>query len=292
MNSIEIALKEAGYKPVNYGSCYRMAAIYRGGDNTLSLAVDKATGQYYDYVTRKGGSLSSLIKLTSGKIIENPEILHNATADKGPSLIKVYPESVLAKLAPHYDRYIEGGIPESVLREFKMGFAHAKELARRYVFPVYNLQKEIIGFAGRWHEETPSEGIPKWKILGPKRKFVYPCHLNKASEDGTIILVESIGCALRLYANGIRNHFVTFGLSLGSGLLQYMLASDVKRIILALNNEPNNKNLGEEASLEIKDKLEKYFSPEKIEVILPLKKDFYEMSDEEINLWKQKAKIK
>ena len=43
---------------------FRTSAIYRGGDNSTTLAINKQTGAWKDFKTGDKGSLYDLIKLT------------------------------------------------------------------------------------------------------------------------------------------------------------------------------------------------------------------------------------
>jgi hypothetical protein len=48
-------------------------------------------------------------------------------------------------------------------------------MKNRYVFPIFNLKNNIIGFSGR---DTTNISKIKWKHLGEKSDFLYPLFLN------------------------------------------------------------------------------------------------------------------
>jgi DNA primase len=128
-----------------------------------------------------------------------------------------------------------------------------------------------------------------WKLLGTKEKWVYPAFLNyqKIREDRMVILVESIGDCLALFNAGIENVLVTFGIALTSGILNFLIRSDVKCIVIGFNNDKTKgEEWGNKAASRVSGKLRHYFDEHQIEIALPDKKDFGEMSKEEILLWK------
>src|SRR5690606_29717739 len=103
----------------------------------------------------------------------------------------------------------------------------------------------------------------KWKHIGAKRNWVFPLYMyaerngkkyypvqEAISKTKEVILVESIGDMLALWEYGIQNVLVTFGLTLPSKLCSYLMGLNLKRVIIATNNDFNkDKNRGKIASL-------------------------------------------
>ncbi len=206
---------------------------------------------------------------------------------------KVYPEEMLTKLVPDYRYWAGRGISEEVLRRMGGGLAPADErskLSGRFIHPLRNKGDKLIGFAGRLVSEA-SFG-PKWKILGKKTKFVYP-HYSILSKEldskKEIILVEGIGCVLSLASAGIWNTFCLFGLNVSSVLLGLVVSKNLKRVVIATNNEASG--IGNTAAAKIRAQLIVFLGEEKVIVHLPDKKDFAEMSSEAIQQWYNTSQV-
>lgn len=294
---VKSILEKMGYKPeVQGGSPWmRMKALYRNS-NSLSLAVNKETGWYTDFVTNQTGPLFKLAMLTLNISEEEARnFLYGSykkdTEVKPQEVEKVdqpnyFSDKFLDDLLPSYGFYLNKGISKSVLEEFQSGVKTYGKLNNRFVFPIFDHQKKIVGVAGR--DLLPKSERPKWKLLGVKNKFVYPQHLSlqHIERESQVVLVESIGDALAMYENGIRNVLVVFGLSVSKSILLFLIRCNVQDIVLAFNNDSDSEdNRGLAASKNNKEKLCKFFKSENIRVCPPSKKDFGEMSPAEINSW-------
>jgi len=283
-------LSSLGFAPKDFGNYFRMKAIYRQGSNPLALCVDKSTGNFRDfgafspYPTR--GSWTDLQQLV-GKTCSSVSFCQSQEEPEKFMKKVEFPIEMLKRLVPMWDFYTERGISSLTMKLFQSGMAMSGKLSRRICFPVFNQQGKIIGFAGRWYKkETPNELTPKWKLISPKSEFVYPCHLNRPNELG-IILVESIGCVVRLKECGIDNAFCLFGTSLGAGLLKYLISENPNNIFISTNNEPENNSIGNLAAEKIQKKLNKFFDSSKIHIELPTDKDFFAMTNEAVTEWYQ-----
>lgn len=87
-----------------------------------------------------------------------------------------------------------------------------------------------------------------------------------------IIIVESIGDLLALWDANIKNVIVSFGLDISSQLLNFLLKIDPNEVILSFNNDEANNSAGNKAAYKAFNKLNKYFDPKQIKIILPDKK--------------------
>lgn len=280
--SVVEILTNLGYKlrPDNNG--WRSNCVYRGGDNNTALKVFK-NGNWIDFVEEKSGNLEELIQLTldlktideakdylQGKNYQ-PTISYHTKINISPAM-KVFNEDDL-NLFPPSNYWYKRGISPATLHIFQNGESNQGRLKGRSVFPVRNSKNEIIGLIGR----SLNNEDPKYKILGPKKSFVYPAFLNREliEQNSEVILVEGVGCCLSLWEADLFCSLVLFGLDCSVDIINFLLRSDVKRIIIATNNEKSGR--GYDAAQKIYNKLRRYFDSYNVKIRLPYKKDFNEM---------------
>lgn len=269
-------LEELGYKLVDCGNHWRTNAVYRDGDNPTAIQIYKDSGVWTDYVAGKEHKpLKNLIQLTlKGQPDRLKSILKSLDSEpdelrehKPETLIqmeKVYDDSILDKLFPNYNFYNNKKISEQTQKFFRVGLAGSGNMYRRMVFPIYNEHAQIIGFSGRRVDEGD---YAKWKHIGQKNNWVYPAYIpNVNTVDAAIdhkkevYLVESIGDAMALYDQGIRNILVIFGLSVSAAIISYLSGKNLDRIIIAGNNDfDSDVNRGLMASIKNYLKLSSYF---------------------------------
>jgi Toprim-like len=202
---------------------------------------------------------------------------------------KIYPESMLSKLVPDYSYWLNRGISEATLKLFEGGVAPMSERGRlsgRFVFPIRGLDGSILGWIGRLIDDD--QFGPKYKILGRVSQAVFPLVLAKQSiiETKTVVVLESIGDALRLKDHGIHNALIMFGLIAHSKLISAMISLDVKRVIISTNNDEKTNHAGNKAAEKIKICLDNYWGSDKVIIRHPKSKDWGEASIEEIETFK------
>lgn len=296
MSAVYDTLTTLGYILKDYGNHYRTSALFREGTNPMSLAIRKSDGRFRDFGGKgQSGTFKELLQLIGGnpadieKYIKDAELEAREYVPKQKlTKKKIYERSVLVNLLPHWDMYLQDGISEQTLRLFEVGLAQSGKLNRRYCFPIYNEKNEIIGFTGRWFKKDAPSSLAKWKHIGAMNEWVWPLHLNKEiiEQAEEIILVESPNCVLHMWEAGIKNVLCLFTIRLNPKLLKYLLTlPNLKRIVIATNNEVDNKSIGNNAASDIRKKLLRYFPEEKVLIRLPIKKDFAIMSTEEILEW-------
>jgi len=299
-----------GYKLTDFGDHWRSSAVYRGGSNGSALKIYKNSGAWVDYVSNSEAfrPLKSLVQLTlqtndpaevekiiGGYDFDLPipeEAQHKNTK---LNLEKVYPESLLSNLLPHYRFYENKGVSEDTLTFFKGGLATQGAMYQRFVFPIYNSLSQIHGFSGRdMSHDNPSR--PKWKHMGKKSTWIYPYHIPFAGmehpvstaihESRSVILVESIGDLLNLHQHGIKNVLVSFGVSISPALICFLVSLPLDRIVISFNNDSDkDKNRGQIGALKTYLKLLNYFDKDKLIVHLPTKGDFGDMAPEDFSVW-------
>lgn len=286
---IEI-LTGLGYVLKDFGDHYRTKPLYRESDNFTSLAIDKKRFSWKDYSVGKFGTFEELVQLTMGlasldeaKTFLTEKYSWTPTAyvstPKIKQIKKLNPEDY-ENLIKDYSYWRSRGIPDEVISQFEGGVATTGKMKNRYVFIVRDKNDKIVGVTGR---DLTGKSSIKWKHLSNKQEWNYPIKLGKPYKD--IVLVESVGCMLSLYNAGITNCLVLFGTQCSLSILNFLLRASPERIIIATNNEPENANIGNEAAKVIKNKLKRYFDLEQLEIRLPTRKDFSEMTKEEVLKW-------
>jgi len=289
-------LTDLGYKLKDCGKEYRTRPLYRDSDNDTVLKIYKDTGHWFDFKENISGDFTSLVGMTLK--LEDPIKAKEWLKDKNftfhqpkevskPLLksTKKFDLDLLSNLENNHSYWNKRGINNETLSQFKGGVGKAGKMKNRYVFPIFDIKNNIIGFSGR---DITNLSKIKWKHLGEKNDFVYPLFLNsqEIQIQKEIILVESIGDMLSLYQAGIKNVLVTFGTSLSLGILNYLLKMDVKKIYISLNNDSNKNNAGNIGAEKTYSRLKRYFDDKQLKISLPTKKDFGEMNKEEILQWK------
>ena len=289
-------LTDLGYKLKDCGKEYRARPLYRDSDNDTVLKIYKDTGHWFDFKENISGDFSSLVGMTLK--LEDPSKAKEWLKDKNFSFhqpkevskpllksTKKFDLDLLSNLENNHSYWNKRGINNETLSQFKGGVGKAGKMKNRYVFPIFDIKNNIIGFSGR---DITNLSKIKWKHLGEKSDFVYPLFLNSEAIEiqKEVILVESIGDMLSLYQAGIKNTLVTFGTSLSLGILNYLLKIDVKKIYISLNNDSNKNNAGNIGAEKTHSRLKRYFDDKQLKISLPTKKDFGEMNKEEILQWK------
>lgn len=297
MKEISDILQELGYQYKDCGNYYNMSAVYRGGDDPTSLCVYKDTNLVIDFVTGEKFSLESLIKKTlnidDSKTKEwlkgrfNIDNLNLAYQKPKIKMIQTFDEEILKDLIPDYSYWVNRGISLETASLFKGGLCLNSQsllgkLKNRQILVIENSRKEIVGLVGR---ALNNDNRIKYKILGEKAKFLWPCYLNNKiiQEKREVILVESCFDILKMWDCGITNAICLFGLECSFDIINYLLKINPTKIIIATNNEESGR--GNDASNKIYSRLKRYFDLKRLEIRLPYKKDFGEMLPIEIKTW-------
>ena len=277
-------LESMGYILIDCGDHWRTRALYRDGDNETAVKIYKNTGVWMDFVENKGSKpFEALVKST---LKDNPKelasILGGAKREIAPvytqkqtiDMEKIYPEASLDKLFPNYNFYLKRGISEATQKAFSVGLAGVGKMYRRMVFPIYNEHHQIIGFSGRKVDDN--NNYPKWKHIGRRNNWVYPAFnqgigVGEAIDNAEeAILVESIGDAMALYEQGIKNVLVMFGLSVNGHIINYLNSKSIQRIFISTNNDRDSReNRGLTAAIKTFIKLSAYFDLERLIVKFP-----------------------
>jgi len=309
VESIQASLEQLGYKLISHGNHWRAPALYRNGTNPTSLQIYKDTGIWKDFVEDTAylpfaTLVEATLKTNDKKVIQS-FLAHGSSADLPPQPVqkmlteKIYNPAELERLFPHYKFYEERGIEDVIIKFLKAGLASEGKLYQRFVFPIFNENSEIHGFSGRDMLNKPNR--PKWKHVGRKSSWVYPLYVKDSKgklpimeeilSRKSVLLVESIGDLLNLHQHGFKNVLVTFGLTIGSKLLSYLISLNVEKVYICFNNDTNSDiNRGEVASAKLYLKLLSFFNKERIFINLPTQNDFGEMNENDFEKWKKRFK--
>jgi len=292
-------LLSLGYSNITEDSRnYRMKPLYRDSSSNTVLSVRKDTGYFIDFSRNIKGSLQDLVQLSLKleSVNDAEKWLSNTSysserkeAVVKPTLkqIKTFNKECLLKLSKDHSYWINRGVSEDTVSVFEGGVVGVGKMKDRYIFPIYNYKKELVGVSGR----SIVDRNPKWKHIGVKSEWKYPLQINNKilRSEKQVILVESIGDMLALWDCGIKNTMVTFGLEVSVAVISYLLRIDIDHIFIAFNNDEQKSSAGNQAAEKACAKLARHFDPEQIHVAIPEGScDFGEMTKEEILSWKKK----
>jgi DNA primase len=298
---IEDILVEIGYELLDRGNSFRTKPLYRDSDSPDVLSIDKDSGVWYDHKERRGGKFEELVKISLSQkdMTETKEWIesrlpngsqHHSNNLPKPKVrsIKKYPKELLLKLKKDHSYWAARGISVEAVETFNGGVASEGQMKNRYVFPIFNSRDEIVGFSGRYVNKIPEDfKIAKWKHIGSVSNWCFPVkyNLKQIQSKKEAILVESIGDMLALWNAGVENVVVTFGLTVSKAITTLLIKLDVRKVFISFNNDGAEHSAGNRAAREAAEKLYLHFDPNQIEVALPSKNDFGDMTEAEIKQW-------
>jgi DNA primase len=216
------------------------------------------------------GNGGSGVYIDSGESkIKEPEVVNKQT----------WSLDILKSLIKEYSYWEKRGISAETCEKFKIGTAYKGQMAFRTIIPIINKENtKIVGFTGR----ALKDGMdPKWKHIGSKNDYIFPkINIEQyqllPKEKRKIVIVESPADVLTLAELNIYTVLCTFGTSISSKQMGYILGLNPEEILISTNNEPNNKNIGLDAALKMKRSMLNIYEESKIKIILPDLKDFNE----------------
>jgi hypothetical protein len=295
-------LLDVGYSNIkDNGREFRMKPMYRDSSSETVLSVRKDTGHFIDFSKQISGSFEYLIQLSLGlKTAEEAktilkdrwEVNGEIKREHRPSVsgVKIFPKSYLEKIVSDHSYWESRGISKDTLRLFCGGVVNAGTMANRYVFPIFNSKKELIGVTGRYIKEIPEgKNTPKWLHRGRTSEWKYPLQINQKilKEEKEIILIESVGDMLALWECGIKNTMVIFGLNISPSLVSLLIKLDPNKIFVSFNDDSDNNSAGNKGVEAAVRKLKSHFDTHQIQTAFPSQNDFGDMSREEILKWKE-----
>lgn len=297
MDDVKQILLSLGFSNISdLGKEYRARPIYRDSDNSTVLSVKKDTGYFVDYARGLSGPLEKLVQLCLGcsindakKWLESDQgfiVKKRHIYDIPDKKYKTLSRNAFDDVIQDNSYWLDRGIDEETISVFDGGVFEKGRMKNRYTFPIYDSKKKLIGVSGRYiYNIEEGSRVPKWKHIGEKSKWQYPSYFNCEilKQKDFVIIVESIGDMLSLWNAGYKNILVSFGLDLSFALINSIIKYDINKIVLSFNNDENLA--GNKASQKCYKKLLKFFDEEQIQICLPTKNDFGEMTKQEITDW-------
>lgn len=194
-------------------------------------------------------------------------------------LPRTWSPELLKRLVPDPTYWLNRGISQEVVDTLRGGVATEGQMKDRWVIPIFG-KTEIVGFTGR----ALKPGMePRWKHMGKVSSWVWG-DLEGARLAREVILVEGPGCRMALQQRGIRGAIVLWGLNMSQAVALTLVALSPRRIRVATNNDVKHR-AGQEAAEKIQRSLYKLFDPERVEIALPLQKDFMDHQEEDWAKW-------
>lgn len=276
---IKSILEDLGYKLQDSGPDFWMTkSLDRGNNKGQNLSISKKTGMVLDFSGGSKYSIEEFIKLNNGNYnIDSAQLenFRNITYQEELKLPKVFDKNILEGLIKDYSYWENRGIDKVIFDEFTCGIFKEGKMAKRHCTVIYGQNKEIAGISGRALENWMK---PKWKHLFKVSDVCFPLYLNKEiiKEKKEVILVESLGNLFSLWSAGIKNVICIFGTRLQNKVLSNLISLNLKNIIVSLDNDSENHNVGNLAAEKIKVKLGNFFDDNIIKIILPPEKDWNE----------------
>jgi DNA primase len=119
----------------------------------------------------------------------------------------------------------------------KSGTGHYDRFRERIVFPIYNLNKQVVGFGGRVLDDSLPKYLnsPETPVYS-KSKLLYGMHLarNKCRETRTVYIVEGYFDLLALHQYGVENAGATLGTALTTEHI-HMIKGFAEKVILVFD---------------------------------------------------------
>ena len=305
MIDVKDILIELGFSNISdHANYYRTKPIYRDSGNSSILSVNKKTGHFVDFGRRGDGIQGPIEKLVSICLdcsIENAKswLKEKYSYDPKNKTVQIFeaPQreyktltvGFLNDLEKDHTYWIDRGISKDIIEIFEGGTVKSGQMKYRYVFPIFDKNKKLIGVTGRdLINDNSNSARQKWKHIGKTSKWNYPFNYNKAEllNSKRIFLVESIGNMLSLFNSGHRNVLVTFGTEISFTTINTLIRCNPEQICIAFDNDENMAGIG--GANRTQSKLKKYFDSKQIKICLPDKNDIGEMSKEEIKKWMEK----
>lgn len=149
---------------------------------------------------------------------------------------------ILNDLIPYKGNYLR--ISKSVLEEFGISLAIGGELENRIVFPIDDINGQIVSLTGRLvnYEEI---GLPKYHIIANSNSKKTLYNISRVSksckEFGCIIIVEGMKSVLKMFEWGYENGVATFGASLSKEQAMLLIKLGVPLYVIGDNDEAGKR---------------------------------------------------
>jgi DNA primase len=162
----------------------------------------------------------------------------------------------LSRLEFH-EYLLSRGFTRELVEKYHIGIGKENHgyMVNRIIFPIRNMDGQIVAFTGRsLHEDWKERGIPKWKhskdfeLHADKILFNIDVARAEIERTGRVILVEGPLDALRLVEAGILNVVAVMGKTLYNGQITELIKAGATTIIIAFDNDNPGKTGAEKAA--------------------------------------------
>lgn len=149
---------------------------------------------------------------------------------------------ILNDLIPYKGNYL--GVSRNVLEEFEISYAVGGELENRIVFPIDDIDGQIVSLTGRLvnHEEL---GLPKYHIIANSNSKKTLYNISRVSKNckkyGYIVVVEGMKSVLKMFEWGYENSVATFGASLSKEQAMLLMKLGVPLYVIGDNDEAGKR---------------------------------------------------
>ena len=137
-------------------------------------------------------------------------------------------------------------LPPDILREFGVGYyARRGMMHGRVVFPIHNIEGQLIAYVGRWAEDPVPSGKRKYFLPPGFRRGLELYNLHRAIKEGTeAIVVEGYFDVLRLYEAGYQCVVSIMGAAITDEQVE-LLKENFDRVLLLLDGDEAGKKAAE-----------------------------------------------
>lgn len=181
-------------------------------------------------------------------------------------LPQTWPVDVLDRLIQDHSYWVGRGVSEATVAPFRGGLAADGQMKGRYVFPMFDQLNDdkLVGFSGR---RVDNGDEMRWKHIGAKSLFVWG-GVDEIESTHRVILVESIGDALALMEQGVKDVLCLFGVSMSQVLLAKVIALNPSSIIVSTNRDTKH-SVGQNAAVKIEQTLTRFFGDGVVSIVFP-----------------------
>lgn len=155
---------------------------------------------------------------------------------------RIYPEECLNKLI--YHDYLETrGFPKELIEKYQIGLGNTpyKKMHNRIVFPVRNIDGNLVGFTGRDITGNGPKWIHSYDFDSRSNLFNIDSAKDHIMKTGTALIVEGPIDVLRFEQAGIHNSVAIFGRAINNGQIGLLMKTGANKLIFALDDDKAGK---------------------------------------------------
>lgn len=157
--------------------------------------------------------------------------------------------------------FLDKGFKQETLNQFGAFYCdtHFKKLYGRACIPIFTMNNELVGFAGR-KTEIIQHSPRKW-LYQPKgiklslNLFGIQFAKQAIADTGIVYLVEGPLDVIRMHEAGFINTVSTFSNKINKNQINLLLKLNIKKVIIVFDPD----EAGKEGAIKTYDKLSKYF---------------------------------